>query len=333
MAQVIPLTDVRQRSPKPEWLKVRAPGSDTYRRLKELMRGLGLHTVCEEARCPNIGECWANGTATFMILGDICTRACGYCAVGHGRPAPLDAAEPAKVADAVARLALSHVVITSVDRDDLPDGGAAVFAETIREVRARCLDTRIEVLIPDFKGADAALRTVLGAGPDVLNHNTETVPRLYRRARSGGRYERTLALLDRARFYAPHTPTKSGLMVGLGEERDELLATLRDLRGVGCSILTIGQYLQPTPTHLPIIRYYHPDEFRELKTLALEIGFAHVESGPLVRSSYHAREQAHDVLGHRSSVQPESRTKDEEPSTKDHRPNESLQRPSANRQL
>lgn len=297
MSHVIPLTEVPQRNPKPEWLKVRAPGSETYRRLKELMRQLELHTVCEEAHCPNIGECWDYGTATFMILGDVCTRACGYCAVGHGRPAAVDPAEPARVGNAVDRLGLSYVVITSVDRDDLPDGGASIFAGTINAIRQRRHDTRIEVLIPDFRGDESALRTVLNARPDVLNHNTETVPRLYRRARSGGRYDRTLELLDRARNYAPHIPTKSGLMVGLGEERDELLATLIDLRRVGCSILTIGQYLQPTREHLPIARYYHPDEFRELKSYALGIGFSHVESGPLVRSSYHAREQADGAAG------------------------------------
>jgi lipoyl synthase len=296
MAHVIPLTEVPQRNPKPEWLKVRAPGSDTYRHLKELMRELELHTVCEEAHCPNIGECWDYGTATFMILGDVCTRACAYCAVGHGRPAAVDPAEPARVGNAVDRLGLSYVVITSVDRDDLSDGGASMFAGTIEAIRQRRPETRIEVLIPDFRGDDVALRTVLDAQPDVLNHNTETVPRLYRRARSGGRYDRTLELLERARTYAPQIPTKSGLMVGLGEERDELLTTLVDLRRAGCSILTIGQYLQPTREHLPIVRYYHPDEFRELKTYALEIGFSHVESGPLVRSSYHAREQADGVM-------------------------------------
>ncbi|RPH56923.1 MAG: lipoyl synthase [Acidobacteria bacterium] len=297
MAHVIPLTEVPQRNPKPEWLKVRAPGSDTYRHLKELMRELELHTVCEEAHCPNIGECWDYGTATFMILGDVCTRACGYCAVGHGRPAAVDPAEPARVGNAVDRLGLSYVVITSVDRDDLSDGGASMFAGTIEAIRQRRPETRIEVLIPDFRGDGVALRTVLDAQPDVLNHNTETVPRLYRRARSGGRYDRTLELLERARTYAPQIPTKSGLMVGLGEERDELLTTLVDLRRAGCSILTIGQYLQPTREHLPIVRYYHPDEFRELKTYALEIGFSHVESGPLVRSSYHAREQADGARG------------------------------------
>ncbi len=289
---MIPLAEVPQpRHPKPEWLRVRAPGSDTYHRLKGLMHDLGLHTVCEEARCPNIGECWDEGTATFMILGDVCTRACGYCAVGHGRPAGLDAAEPARVGDAVARLGLSYVVVTSVNRDDLPDGGADVFARTIREVKARRPDTRVEVLIPDFRGDAAALETVLDAGPDVLNHNTETVPRLYRLARSGGRYERTIELLDRARRHAPDVPTKSGLMLGLGETRDELLATLRDLREVGCSRLTLGQYLQPTRAHLPVARYYHTDEFRELEAEARDMGFSHVESGPLVRSSYHARRQ------------------------------------------
>jgi lipoic acid synthetase len=280
------------REPKPEWLKVRAPGSPNYRRLKTLMQDLRLNTVCEEARCPNIGECWHHGTATFMILGDVCTRACGYCAVPHGRPSELDAAEPGRVGDAVSRLGLSYVVITSVDRDDLEDGGASIFAESIRQIRARASACRVEVLIPDFQGMDAPLRTVLEAGPDVLNHNTETVPRLYRLARAGGRYPRTLELLDRARRYAPDIPTKSGLMVGLGEEWPEVIQTLQDLRDVGVSILTIGQYLRPTHTHLPMVRYYTPAEFAELKRIALGLGFGHVESGPLVRSSYHAHEQA-----------------------------------------
>jgi lipoic acid synthetase len=256
------------------------------------MRSLNLHTVCEEAQCPNIGECWNHGTATFMILGDVCTRACSYCAVAHGRPAAVDTAEPARVADAIRTLDLNYVVITSVDRDDLADGGASIFAETIRETRAQLPHCRIEVLIPDFQGNEAALHAVLDAGPDVLNHNTETVPRLYRMARSGGRYQRTLELLDRSRRYAPGIPTKTGLMVGLGEERDELVATLRDLRTVGCEILTLGQYLRPTASHAPMARYYHPDEFRELKEIALDLGFVHVESGPLVRSSYHAHETA-----------------------------------------
>ena len=290
MARVIPLTPAHARVPKPEWLKVRAPGSPGYLRLKSIMRDLNLHTVCEEARCPNIGECWAHGTATFMILGDVCTRSCSYCAVAHGHPGEVDTAEPARVANAIHTLDLNYVVITSVDRDDLPDGGAAIFAETIRETRQRLADCRIEVLIPDFQGNEAALQTVLDAGPDVLNHNTETVPRLYRMARSGGRYTRTLELLARARTHTPRIPTKTGLMVGLGEERDELIATLEDLRRVDCQILTLGQYLRPTEAHAPMVRYYHPDEFSDLKAIALDLGFVHVESGPLVRSSYHAHE-------------------------------------------
>ncbi len=292
MGRIIPLSPATPRLPKPEWLKVRAPGSPSYTRLKGLMRELNLHTVCEEAQCPNIGECWNHGTATFMILGDVCTRACSYCAVAHGRPGPVDTAEASRVADAIRTLDLNYVVITSVDRDDLPDGGASVFADTIRETRARLSGCRIEVLIPDFQGNEAALHAVLDAGPDVLNHNTETVPRLYRMARSGGRYARTLELLDRSRRYAPGIPTKTGLMVGLGEERDELIATLEDLRGVGVGILTIGQYLRPSAGHSPMVRYYHPDEFRDLKEAALGMGFVHVESGPLVRSSYHAHETA-----------------------------------------
>jgi lipoic acid synthetase len=295
VSRVIPLTAAAPappRAPKPDWLKVRAPGSPRYLRLKGLMRELNLHTVCEEAQCPNIGECWNHGTATFMILGDVCTRACSYCAVSHGRPSAVDTAEPSRVADAIWTLDLDYVVITSVDRDDLTDGGASIFADTIRETRAQLSACRIEVLIPDFQGNEAALRTVLDARPDILNHNTETVPRLYRMARSGGRYARTLELLERSRRYAPDIPTKSGVMVGLGEERDELIATLQDLRRVGCGILTIGQYLRPSAAHAPMARYYHPDEFRELKERALEMGFVHVESGPLVRSSYHAHETA-----------------------------------------
>jgi lipoic acid synthetase len=292
VAPIIPLIPREHRLPKPEWLKVRAPGSPEFLRLKSLMRDLHLHTVCEDARCPNIGECWNHGTATFMILGDVCTRACAYCAVAHGRPGTVDTGEPARVADAIHILNLSYVVVTSVDRDDLPDGGAAIFAATIRETRARLPQCRIEVLIPDFQGDDQALRTVLEARPDVLNHNTETVPRLYKMARSGGRYARTLELLERSRRYAPDIPTKTGLMVGLGEEHDELVRTFEDLRDVGCGILTIGQYLRPSERHAPMSRYYHPDEFRELKQIALDLGFVHVESGPLVRSSYHAHETA-----------------------------------------
>ncbi len=280
------------RGQKPSWLKVEAPGSPDYIRLKRLMGELRLNTVCEEAHCPNIGECWHHGTATFMILGEVCTRNCPYCAVAHGRPAGLDTAEPSRVADAALRMRLRYAVVTSVDRDDLADGGASIFAETVTEIRQRLPSCRIEVLIPDFQGKQDALQAVLDAGPDVLNHNTETVPRLYRTARPGGRYPRTLELLDRARRYAPQIPTKSGLMVGLGETWDEIVATLADLRAVGCGILTIGQYLSPSAAHLPVVRYYHPEQFEMLKSTALSLGFGHVESGPLVRSSYHAHEQA-----------------------------------------
>ncbi len=283
--------DETERVPKPDWLKVRAPGSSNYLRLKGLMREMGLHTVCEEAHCPNIGECWHHGTATFMILGDVCTRACAYCNVTHGAPLPLDPHEPGKVGAAVAAMALQYVVITSVDRDDLTDGGSEAFAATIRAIREASPATRVEVLIPDFQGNEDQLRAVLDASPDVLNHNIETVPRLYRLARPGGKYARALKLLDRSRTIAPSIPTKSGLMVGLGEEWDEILETVADLRKVDCRILTIGQYLRPSQAHLPMSRYYTPAEFAELKAHALALGFGHVESGPLVRSSYHAHEQ------------------------------------------
>ena len=298
--QTSPLTFIRGRKKradelprggKPEWLKVRAPGSENYLRLKGLMRTLNLHTVCEEANCPNIGECWHHGTATFMILGDTCTRSCGYCNVTHGTPKAPDAQEPANVAHAIQTMELAYVVVTSVDRDDLPDGGASHFARTIAETRTRIPSCRVEVLIPDFKGDEAALKTVLDARPDVLNHNIETVPRLYRTARPGGRYERALELLDRSRRYAPAIPTKSGLMVGLGEETDEVIETLRDLSSVGTRIVTIGQYLRPSLANLPMVRYYSPSEFAEFKRIGLEMGIGHVESGPLVRSSYHAHEQ------------------------------------------
>jgi lipoyl synthase len=285
------------RVPKPEWLKVRAPGSENYHRLKALMRTLNLHTVCEEANCPNIGECWHHGTATFMILGDTCTRSCGYCNVVHGTPTPPDEREPSHVARAIQAMELAHVVITSVDRDDLPDFGAGHFARTIAETRANVSSCRIEVLIPDFKGDKSALQTVLDAAPDVLNHNIETVPRMYRMARPGGRYDRALQLLDRARNYAPSIPTKSGLMVGLGEQWDEVVTTLEDLRKVGCEIVTIGQYLRPSLANLPMARYYTPSEFAELKRIGMELGFGHVESGPLVRSSYHAHEQVQAFEG------------------------------------
>jgi lipoic acid synthetase len=279
-------------SPKPSWLKVRAPGSPQYVRLKGLMREWNLHSVCEEARCPNIGECWQDLTATFMILGDVCTRNCGYCAVTHGKPAWEDREEPERVGRAVGELGLEHVVITSVNRDDLADGGAAHFAATLRAIRRQAPGCRVELLIPDFQGNGAALQAVIVAAPDILNHNIETVPRLYKVARHGGRYERALELFRRARHAAPGLVTKSGIILGLGEEREELLHTMRDLRDAGVRILTLGQYLRPSPQHLPIARYYHPDEFAELAERGREIGFAHVEAGPLVRSSYHAKRQA-----------------------------------------
>jgi lipoic acid synthetase len=295
-------TDTLPREPKPDWLKVRAPGSENYHRLKGLMRGLGLHTVCEEANCPNIGECWHHGTATFMILGNTCTRSCGYCNVTHGTPQPPDESEPVKVASAIHALELSYVVVTSVDRDDLPDFGATHFARTITETRARIPSCRLEVLIPDFQGDEAALRIVLAARPDVLNHNIETVPRLYRIARPGGRYPRALDVLRRSHEIAPDIATKSGLMVGLGEEWDEVVQTLRDLRSAGVNIVTIGQYLRPSVANLPMVRYYTPSEFAELKRIGLDLGFGHVESGPLVRSSYHAHEQTEAFEATRSTV-------------------------------
>jgi len=277
--------------PKPAWLKVRAPGGPKYIRLKGLMREWNLHSVCEEAHCPNIGECWEDSTATFMILGDVCTRNCGYCAVEHGRPAWEDREEPQRVGRAVGELGLEHVVITSVNRDDLADGGAAVFAATVRAIRDAAPACRVELLIPDFQGSGAALRTVIDAAPDILNHNTETVPRLYKVARHGGRYERTLELFRRARAAAPRLLTKSGIILGLGEEREELLETMRDLRQADVNILTLGQYLRPSPQHLPVARFYPPEEFAELAEAGRSMGFAHVESGPLVRSSYHAKRQ------------------------------------------
>jgi lipoic acid synthetase len=283
---------VRTDGRKPPWLKVRAPGGPNYRRLKRLLHGLDLHTVCEEARCPNIGECWEEATATLMILGDVCTRNCGYCAIAHGKPTWEDRDEPDRIGRTIAALGLEYVVITSVNRDDLADGGAAHWASTIRAVRRHAPACRVEALIPDFQGAADSLGMVIDAGPAILNHNTETVPRLYKLARHGGRYERTLELFARARRAAPSLPTKSGIILGLGESTDELVETMRDLRGVDVSILTLGQYLRPSPSHLPVARYYHPDEFRELAEIGRSLGFAHVESGPLVRSSYHAKRQA-----------------------------------------
>jgi len=281
-----------QRVPKPAWLRAKAPAGDNFHNLKKLARGLGLHTVCESAQCPNIGECWNHKTATFMLLGDICTRRCGFCAVPKGRPEPIDWDEPRRVAEAVATLGLKHAVVTSVNRDDDNIGGAKVFAETIREIRELTPDCRIEVLIPDFQGMDEALKIVLDANPDVLNHNTETVPRLYRVVRSGARYERTLTLLANAKKFSPGMVTKSGVMVGLGETSEELVEVFRDLGNRGVDILTVGQYLRPSKDHLPIARFYAPEEFEYLKTEALRFGFRHVESGPMVRSSYHAHEQA-----------------------------------------
>ncbi len=276
---------------KPPWLKVPAPGGPNYRALKQLMRESRLHTVCEEAHCPNVGECWEHRAATFMILGDVCTRNCSYCAVAHGTPRALDDDEPVRLAAAVAQMGLRHVVVTSVDRDDLPNGGAEVFARVIAEIRQRVPETSVEVLIPDFKGSEQALRIVVAARPDILNHNLETIERLYRLARPGGRYVRALALLRRAKELAPDLLTKSGMICGLGEDWDELLVAMRDLRSHGVDILTLGQYLRPSSGHLPIARYYTPDEFAELRQLGLAMGYRHVEAGPLVRSSYHAWEQ------------------------------------------
>jgi lipoyl synthase len=278
--------------PRPEWLKVRFFGGDNYQDLKRIMRSLDLHTVCESARCPNQGECWEHRTATFMILGDICTRACGFCAVPSGRPAgPPDAGEPERVAQAVEQMRLRYAVVTSVNRDDQADGGSAIFARTIAAIRERVPDCRIEVLIPDFRGDWPALETVVAARPDVLNHNIETVPRLYQQVRRGAIYQRSLELLRRAKQMAPATPVKTGMMLGLGETQEEVLATLAELAAQGVDILTLGQYLQPTREHLPVTRFVHPSEFAEYKRLGEQMGFRHVESGPLVRSSYHAFEQ------------------------------------------
>jgi lipoic acid synthetase len=279
------------RGRKPAWLRVAAPGGPNYVALKRMMRELGLHTVCEEAHCPNVGECWEHRAATFMILGDVCTRNCSYCAVAHGTPQPLDPGEPERLAVAVQRMGLKHVVITSVDRDDLEHGGAETFAACISEIRNRIPETSVEVLIPDFKGDAEALRIVVGARPDILNHNTETIERLYRLARPGGRYPRALELLRRAKQLDPGMLTKSGIMCGLGEEWDELVATMGDVRAQGVDILTLGQYLRPSREHLPIARYYTPDEFADLRRIGLAMGYRHVEAGPLVRSSYHAWEQ------------------------------------------
>jgi lipoic acid synthetase len=272
----------------PAWLKVRAPGGPGFTETRATVRSLGLHTVCEEARCPNIGECWGHRTATFMLLGDTCTRNCAFCAVSHGRPLLVDPEEPQRVAEAVAALGLRHVVVTSVNRDDLRDGGAAHFAATARCIKALVPQTRVEVLVPDFQGDAAAVRTVVASPIDILNHNIETVPRLYKRVRPGARYDRSLTLLAEGRAARPDCLTKAGLMLGLGESRDEITRVFNDLRHVECDILTLGQYLRPSPAHLPIARYVTPGEFDELREEALAAGFRHVEAGPLVRSSYHA---------------------------------------------
>lgn len=279
-------------APKPSWLKARPPMGENYHDLKKLARGLELHTVCESAQCPNIGECWNHKTATFMLLGDLCTRRCGFCSVPKGKPLPIDFDEPRRVAEAVVRLGLKFAVVTSVNRDDDNFGGARIFADTIREIRKAKPDCQVEVLIPDFQGIDDCLKIVLDAKPDILDHNTETVPRLYRVARSGARYERTLRLLGNVKRFSPETASKTGIMVGLGEDMGEILEVLRDLAAEKVDILTIGQYLRPSKNQLPIARYYTPDEFRFMKEEALKLGFKHVESGPLVRSSYHAHEQA-----------------------------------------
>jgi len=296
MADLIQIMPSSGPARRPEWLKVRIPGGDNYFELKRLMRGLGLHTVCESARCPNVGECWAHRTATFMILGDLCTRRCGFCAVPKGRPAgKVDWAEPERVAEASRAMGLKYVVVTSVDRDDLADGGAAIFARTILALRQQIPGCKVEVLIPDFRGSDAALETVLAAGPDILNHNIETAARLYPVARRGSRYERSLRLLRHSRAIAPGIPTKSGLMVGLGETMEEVLVVLGDLASAGVDIVTIGQYLRPSGEQLPVARFWSPEEFAALKLEGERRGVRHVESGPLVRSSYHAHEQTQAI--------------------------------------
>ena len=276
--------------PRPAWLRAPAPVGQNYRELKSLIERLGLHTVCESAACPNVGECWNHRTATFMILGNVCTRRCGFCAVQKGAPLEVDYDEPRRVAEAVAAMGLRFAVITSVNRDDRRDGGAELFALTIRAIRARIPGCGVEVLVPDFQGSHEAMDIVMAAEPDVLNHNTETVPRLYRQVRLGARYERSLDMLAYAKSASPGTPVKSGLMLGLGETIDEVLAVMRDLRAHRVDILTLGQYLRPSPKHLPIVRYVPPAEFDDLRRAGEEMGFAHVESGPLVRSSYHAAE-------------------------------------------
>ena len=282
------LVSIAPKLERPAWLRAPAPVGENYRELKRLVTALKLHTVCESAACPNVGECWNRRTATFMILGNVCTRRCGFCAVQKGAPLAVDYDEPRRVAEACAILGLKYAVITSVNRDDRKDGGAELFALTIRAIRERIPECKVEVLVPDFQGSHAAMETVLEARPEVLNHNTETVPRLYRQVRLGARYERSLEMLAYAKRIRPEIPTKSGLMLGLGENGDEVLQVMRDLRENGVDILTLGQYLRPSQKHLPIIRYISVEEFKQWKRAGYELGFSHVESGPLVRSSYHA---------------------------------------------
>ena len=291
----IPIKIVQaERLKKPDWIRVKAGGSPRFFEIKQILREQNLHTVCEEAACPNIGECFGKGTATFMIMGDICTRRCPFCDVGHGRPLPLDAQEPLNLAKTIAALKLRYVVITSVDRDDLRDGGAQHFVDCIRAVREHSPQTQIEVLVPDFRGRlDRALDLLAGAPPDVMNHNLETVPRLYRESRPGSDYQHSLTLLEEFKQRVPGVPTKSGLMVGLGETDDEILQVMRDLRAHGVDMLTVGQYLAPTSHHLPVRRYVHPDTFRMFESEAAAMGFSHAACGPMVRSSYHADQQAH----------------------------------------
>lgn len=294
--------------PKPEWLKIRLTTGEPYQEIKQMMRTKTLHTVCEEARCPNIYECWANRTATFMILGDICTRACRFCAVKTGLPTELDLQEPERVADAAVQMGLQHCVVTSVARDDLKDGGASIFAETIRAIRRKLPLCSVEVLIPDFLGNEESLKIVMDAKPDILNHNIETVERLSNRVRAKAKYRRSLELLSRAKAMQPQIPTKSSIMLGLGETREEVLQAMDDLRAVDCNILTLGQYLQPSSSHIDLVRYVHPDEFKQFKQDGLSRGFSHVESAPFVRSSYHAHEQVKSAQASTTGVREESLT-------------------------
>ncbi|MCJ8014349.1 lipoyl synthase [Paenibacillus sp. KQZ6P-2] len=287
------------KEPKPDWIRIKLTTGDNYQEIKSMMRSKTLHTVCEEARCPNIYECWANRTATFMILGDICTRACRFCAVNTGRPTELDLQEPERVAEAAENMGLKHCVVTSVARDDLSDGGAMIFAETVKAIRKRLPLCSVEVLIPDFMGNWDALKVVMDAKPDILNHNIETVERMSNRVRAKAKYHRSLELLKKAKEMQPNIPTKSSIMLGVGEEWDEILQAMDDLHAVDCDIMTIGQYLQPSPQHLNVAKYYHPDEFVKLKEEGMKRGFSHVESGPLVRSSYHAHEQVKSAASHK----------------------------------